>query len=41
MSKENRKISFTNIELCILRVAGIIFLILLILKLLKVELKSW
>jgi hypothetical protein len=41
MSKEKPKISLTNIELCILRVASIIFLILLILKLLIVEIKSW
>lgn len=41
MPKQNRKFSFSNIELYIYRVASIIFLILMILKLLKFELKSW
>lgn len=41
MSKQNRRISFSNIELYIFRVASIIFLILMILKLLKIEITSW
>ncbi len=41
MSKQDRRISFSDIELYIFRVASITFLILMILKLLKIELTSW
>jgi phytoene/squalene synthetase len=41
MTKQSRKLTFSDIELYIYRVASLIFLLLTILKLLKFELKSW
>jgi len=41
MREQNRKISFSTIELFIYRTASIIFLVLMLLKLLKTELASW
>ncbi len=41
MGNRNRKISFTSIELFIIRAASIILLIFTLLKILKTEIASW
>jgi hypothetical protein len=41
MSKESRKLSFSDIEIYVLRIASLILLLLTILKILKLEIKSW
>ena len=41
MPRRNHNFSFSEIELFIYRVASIIFLILMLLKLFKVEISSW
>jgi hypothetical protein len=40
-SMKSRNVNFGKIELTIYRVASIVFLIIMILKLIKLELKSW
>jgi hypothetical protein len=40
MSKRNHNFSFSNIEQIIFRIASIIFFILLLIKLLKIEINS-
>jgi hypothetical protein len=41
MAGWNKKIDFSKIELFLCRTASLIFLILTLLKLLKIELQSW
>jgi len=41
MPKENRKLSLSDIEIYVLRVASFILLLLTVLKILKLEVKSW
>jgi hypothetical protein len=41
MPKARREFGFSDLELIIYRVASIVFLILMLLKLLKLEISSW
>jgi len=41
MSKENRKLSLSDIEIYVLRITCLILLLLTVLKILKLEIKSW
>ena len=41
MPKENRKLSLSDIEIFVLRIASLILLLLTVLKILKSEITSW